>query len=86
MMFSVCLYLMKEKLQIYLKVLYSMNCCTEYPVEVGTEESGEFEPRAAYDDTESQDFEDAPLEDSFEYFSSAEQVCTVSLQVQSIIR
>ena len=41
---------------------------------MGTEESGEFEPQAAYNETEMHVWEDTAPEDSFEYFSTVERV------------
>ena len=41
---------------------------------MGTEESGEFEPQAAYNETEMYVWEDTAPEDSFEYFSTVERV------------
>ena len=45
----------------------------EYPMEAGMEETGEFEPQSYYE-TEVHDAGNAAYEDSFEYYSDAEQV------------
>ena len=50
---------------------------------MGTEESGEFEPQAAYNETEMHVWEDAAPEDSFEYFSTVERVRSYLLRKPS---